>query len=63
MVVSEDPQARQLVGEDYCVGVPVVGANANEHEKPGVDRRDRLPIDGDGRPGYSLDQRSHAPGA
>ena len=59
LVVGEDPQAGQLVGQGGGVGRPVAGGRPHQHQQPAADLADRLAVDPDRSPGDSLHHCPH----
>ena len=57
--VPEDPQARDLVGEPFGVGLGVVVAHPHQEEVPESDRGNLGPVDRDGGAADPLEHHPH----
>src|SRR5215218_4284533 len=55
--VVEDPEGPHLLGEAVRLGLGVVARDTEQHEHPGADLGDPLPLDVDSRLADALDQR------
>ncbi len=62
LVVGEDPEVRELLGDIRGLPVVVVLVDREQDEQPSSDLGDEVAVDVDGRAGDPLDQRAHGLG-